>query len=241
MAIGSAGILGFRLNENFDTPYLAESIKEFWRRWHISLTSWFREYLYIPLGGSKKGKMRKQVNTMIVYLVSGLWHGAAWNYVMWGGINGFYNILEDVTCNFRKTCCLWLKIDSNSIGLKILKRIIVFIMVDFAWLFFRAEKISDIKLMLIKIINEFRLSWILHFEWAECFQTRYTLTITIFAILMLVATDIAKYYKVDLKGIIFKQQILIRWIIYFIIFLLIIYWGYYGNEYEKATFIYFQF
>lgn len=85
IAIGSAEILGYRLNKNFTSPYLAISVKDFWRRWHISLTSWFRDYLYIPLGGSRKGKYRKQLNTMIVFLVSGLWHGAAWKFVAWGG------------------------------------------------------------------------------------------------------------------------------------------------------------
>lgn len=85
MAIGSAEILGYKLHINFNAPYLALSVKDFWRRWHISLTSWFRDYLYIPLGGSHKGKVRKQFNTMIVFLCSGLWHGAAWKYVAWGG------------------------------------------------------------------------------------------------------------------------------------------------------------
>lgn len=85
LAIGSALVLGIRINENFNTPYLAGSIKDFWRRWHISLTSWFTDYLYIPLGGSRKGKLRKQLNTMLVFLCSGLWHGAAWHYIAWGG------------------------------------------------------------------------------------------------------------------------------------------------------------
>lgn len=85
IAIGSAEILGFRLQENFNAPYLASNIKDFWRRWHISLTSWFTDYLYIPLGGNRKGRLRKHVNTLIVFLCSGLWHGADWGYIIWGG------------------------------------------------------------------------------------------------------------------------------------------------------------
>lgn len=85
IAIGSAEMLGYKLNENFDSPYMACSVKDFWRRWHISLTSWFRDYLYIPLGGNRKGKWRKELNTLIVFLCSGLWHGASWHYVIWGG------------------------------------------------------------------------------------------------------------------------------------------------------------
>lgn len=95
IAIGAARVMGFDLMENFNTPYLADSVTGFWKRWHISLTSWFRDYLYIPLGGNRKGKFRKYVNIMIVFLVSGLWHGASWHYVAWGGINGFYQIVED--------------------------------------------------------------------------------------------------------------------------------------------------
>ncbi len=85
LAIGSAQVLGFHINQNFKTPYLCTSIRDFWQRWHISLTSWFRDYLYIPLGGNRKGKLRKYCNTMIVFLVSGLWHGAGWHFVAWGG------------------------------------------------------------------------------------------------------------------------------------------------------------
>ncbi len=89
IAIGSARILGFKLNQNFNVPYMGSSVKDFWRRWHISLTSWFRDYLYIPLGGSRRGRIRKQFNTMLVFLCSGIWHGAAWHYVVWGGAERF--------------------------------------------------------------------------------------------------------------------------------------------------------
>lgn len=85
MAVGSAKILGYHLSDNFNSPYMAVSVKDFWKRWHISLTSWFRDYLYISLGGSKKGKIKKQINTLIVFLCSGFWHGAAWHYIVWGG------------------------------------------------------------------------------------------------------------------------------------------------------------
>ena len=85
LAIGSAQVLGFHINQNFRTPYLCTSVQEFWKRWHISLTNWFRDYLYIPLGGNRKGRMRKYLNSMIVFLTSGLWHGASWHFVAWGG------------------------------------------------------------------------------------------------------------------------------------------------------------
>ena len=102
IAIGAAKVMGFELMENFDTPYFAKSIKEFWRRWHISLSSWFRDYLYIPMGGKRKGKIRKYFNLLVTFLVSGLWHGASWNYVVWGGLHGVYQIFGEITAPVRK-------------------------------------------------------------------------------------------------------------------------------------------
>lgn len=87
IAVGAAKVMGFRLMENFNAPYFSMSVSEFWRRWHISLSTWFKDYVYIPLGGNRKGKIRKYINIMIVFLVSGLWHGASWNYIVWGGLN----------------------------------------------------------------------------------------------------------------------------------------------------------
>lgn len=96
MAIGLGAIFGFKFPENFDYPYISKSISEFWRRWHISLSSWFKQYLYIPIGGNKKGKFRTYINLGIVFLATGFWHGAAWNFIIWGAWNGFFVIVEKV-------------------------------------------------------------------------------------------------------------------------------------------------
>lgn len=101
IARGSAQIIGIELNHNFNMPYLAENIKDFWARWHISLTSWFRDYLYIPLGGNRKGTLRKYLNILIVFAVSGLWHGASWNFVIWGLIHGLMLVIYNV---FHQKC-----------------------------------------------------------------------------------------------------------------------------------------
>lgn len=93
VAIGAARVMGFTLMENFRTPYIAQSVSEFWRRWHISLSTWFRDYLYIPLGGNRKGPFRQYLNMLIVFLASGLWHGPNWTYVIWGGLNGLYQVM----------------------------------------------------------------------------------------------------------------------------------------------------
>ena len=96
MAVGMGQMLGFNFPENFNYPYQSKSITEFWRRWHISLSSWLRDYLYIPLGGSRKGTVRKYLNVMIVFLVSGLWHGASMSFVIWGALNGLYQVIGDI-------------------------------------------------------------------------------------------------------------------------------------------------
>ena len=104
MARGSALLFGFRLLRNFDHPYLSQSFSEFWRRWHISLSSWLRDYLYIPLGGNRKGKFRTYANLMITMLLGGLWHGASWNFVIWGGLHGLYLAIESLRWSRLRGC-----------------------------------------------------------------------------------------------------------------------------------------
>lgn len=109
MAIGMGEMFGFHFLENFNYPYYADSIKDFWRRWHISLSTWFKEYLYIPLGGNRKGKLRTAINKVIVFFATGLWHGASWNFVIWGMIHGTFLILEDHVIPIQKCRLRWLR------------------------------------------------------------------------------------------------------------------------------------
>ena len=135
IAYGAAIILGIKLANNFDAPYLSVSISDFWRRWHISLTSWFREYLYFPLGGSRKGKVRKYINVMIVFLVSGLWHGASLSFLVWGGLNGVYHVIEEISSPIRDKWVKILHLHRNSITHKMARGLITFLLVDFTWIF----------------------------------------------------------------------------------------------------------
>lgn len=136
-AIGCAKVIGFSLPENFHRPYFSASIKEFWKRWHIALSSWFMEYLYFPLGGSRVKFLRYLLNLMIVFLVSGLWHGAAWTFVVWGGLHGLFQIIEAIIRKRRG-------ISKRKSGFLYLLRIMcVFLLVNFAWIFFRLPTISD--------------------------------------------------------------------------------------------------
>jgi D-alanyl-lipoteichoic acid acyltransferase DltB (MBOAT superfamily) len=148
IAIGAARVLGFDLMENFRRPYFARLPSEFWRRWHISLSSWFRDYLYIPLGGSRVSVPRWYLNLLIVFLVSGLWHGAAWTFVMWGGLHGLYMIGEAATRGTRSKLAYRLGLGQQPITQAVLGGFITFNLVCLAWIFFRANSISDAFLLL---------------------------------------------------------------------------------------------
>jgi alginate O-acetyltransferase complex protein AlgI len=151
IAIGSAKILGIDLMENFKRPYFSTSIKEFWSRWHISLSTWFRDYVYIPLGGSKKGSVRTYVNVLIVFLISGLWHGASWMFVIWGAIHGLYQLYEKATYNIRDRLWKIFKLDGTWIQWT-MKWIVTMGVVLISWIFFRAENIDDAMFILKSII-----------------------------------------------------------------------------------------
>jgi len=142
VARGAARVMGYDLMENFRTPYLASSIHDFWRRWHISLSTWFRDYVYIPLGGNRHGKWRWNLNLLITFFISGLWHGANWTFVAWGVLHGCYLIIE----NFCKQLGELLAIKVSPQLQKVLvpgQMLLTFIFVCFAWIFFRASSISD--------------------------------------------------------------------------------------------------
>lgn len=146
IAIGIAKIVGFNFPANFLTPYFARSFSDFWRRWHISLSSWLRDYLYISLGGNRHGQVRTYLSLMITMLLGGLWHGAAWSFVIWGGLHGGYLILQRVTApvSARVTAAApgWV---TNAIGI-----VIVYLAVHYAWIFFRAQSLDEA----LQIINQ---------------------------------------------------------------------------------------
>jgi alginate O-acetyltransferase complex protein AlgI len=134
MAIGAARVMGFRLMKNFDTPYFATSISEFWRKWHISLSTWFRDYLYIPMGGNKVSFLHWCANNMLVFIISGFWHGANWTYIIWGGLHGTFLIIEKTINRIVK---------QRIVFPAIVKGVFTFAIVTFAWIFFRASSYND--------------------------------------------------------------------------------------------------
>jgi D-alanyl-lipoteichoic acid acyltransferase DltB (MBOAT superfamily) len=140
IAIGISLLLGFELPENFNAPYTARTIQDFWRRWHITLSSWLRDYLYIPLGGNRKGPGRTYVNLVLTMLLGGLWHGAGWNFIFWGGMHGVGMALERARAETRRR--RGIPDPGRTAGARALQRGAVFVFVSIAWVFFRADSIG---------------------------------------------------------------------------------------------------
>lgn len=143
IAIGAAQVMGFRLMDNFNRPYFSKTISEFWKRWHISLSSWFRDYLYIPLGGSRVSVPRWCYSIFITFLISGLWHGANWTYIVWGLLNGIYLIFGRITWNLRNAIIGFVGLSRSAKGYRYIQVLLTFTMVCFGWIFFRAKNIGD--------------------------------------------------------------------------------------------------
>lgn len=233
IARGSARVLGINLMQNFKQPYLAISIKDFWRRWHISLTSWFTDYLYIPLGGNRKSILRKYLNIFIVFAVSGLWHGASWNFIVWGVLHGIFRIVGEIKQRYLEKIGKERKI---SFSANIRKVLGTFILVDIAWVFFASNSFTEA----VEIIR-------------QAFTTLYTTSvlelgldkgnwiILIVAIFILYIVDILHEKEISVFSLINKQEIWFRWILYIGLIYSIILVGIYGIQYDASQFIYFQF
>lgn len=241
IAIGASQVMGFKLMKNFDCPYFARSVTEFWRRWHISLTTWFRDYLYIPLGGNRKGKIRKYVNVMIVFLVSGLWHGANWTYVIWGGLNGLYQVIEQSMKPFFQKLTGKLQVKRNVFSAHLLQVILTFLLVDLAWIFFRSDTIAGAVGFIQRIFVEFN-PWIL-FDGSlyDIGMSRMEFQIAVLAIAVLLFVDMLHYKGLQIRAFLDCQQVWFRWTVYLISIGIVLVFGIYGPDFDASQFIYFQF
>lgn len=239
IAIGAAKVMGFELTNNFAQPYLSKSIKEFWRRWHISLSSWFRDYLYIPLGGNRRGKVITYVNVMVVFLVSGLWHGASMNFVIWGGLHGIYQIIGDVLRPVKNKIIGTFRIRDNVFSFKLMQVIINFILVDFAWIFFKASSFKNAKII---IRNLFKFNpWVLiDGSLFNLGLDKKDFLVLCMSIIIVIVIDLLQS-RINILRTLSEQNLIFRWGIYISVILMIIIFGSYGPSYSAQQFIYFQF
>lgn len=242
IAKGVALTMGFSLMDNFNAPYFSKSIKEFWRRWHISLSTWFRDYLYIPLGGNRKGNFRKYINLLIVFGVSGLWHGASLSFVIWGALHGIYQIIGALFNRLlNRTTILKSNKDIKTFTNKFLKLVITFGLVCFAWLFFRANGLSNSKVLLHEMISHRNWFALVDQSIFEMGITRDYWHVLIIAISILGIVDYQKYRGKDVVDRFFAQNWWFRASAIIFLLLYIILFGCYGNTFDVQQFIYFQF
>lgn len=228
IAVGCAKIFGIDLVQNFTAPYQAENITEFWRRWHISLSSWLRDYLYIPLGGNRKGIGRKCVNTMIIFLVCGMWHGAGFHFIVWGLLHGIYSILDSLLFKGGR------KFPGG--------KVITFLAVAFAWIFFRAESLSQAFQYSYRMLTA-------GFQWEQMrrqlnllgFEASEILIITLGIILVWLVDELCSRKKMHFPFLIQQKKNAVRYVIFYLLIISVFLFGMYGPGYHAEQFIYMQF
>ncbi len=242
IAIGAAKVLGFDLMENFNAPYFSESIAEFWRRWHISLSFWFRDYLYIPLGGSRCSKAKKYRNIAITFLVSGLWHGAAWTFVVWGGIHALYQIIGDLLKPVKKKCNELLHTNTQVFSYHFGRVMITFLLTCFAWIFFRTKSIGEAGYYIRNMFSKWN-PWVIFDESLFGFGLdRREVGILFFAIFLLLVVDIIRVVRKETLGVfMMRQNLWFRYAVIVFLVVSIIVYGEYGVNFDSAKFIYFDF
>ncbi|MDD6305399.1 MAG: MBOAT family protein [Clostridiales bacterium] len=242
IAIGAAQVMGFTLMENFNTPYFSVSIKDFWRRWHVSLSSWFRDYLYIPMGGNRCSKPRKYLNLMVTFLVSGLWHGAEWSYVIWGGLHGIYQVIGDLTLPLRKKIVEICKVRTNCNSYKLTQMFVTFVLTTFAWIFFRADTISQALLYVKRMVTRWNFTVLFNGGLYDLGIDRFESNVLLVSLVILLLVDLVRYHKNQRIDVYLQEQnFWFRWLVCIGLLVMVFVYGVYGPSYDASEFIYFQF
>lgn len=242
IARGMAKVMGFSLAENFDAPFFAKNIREYWGRWHISLSRWLRDYIYIPLGGNRKGTLCKYRNLIVTFLVSGIWHGAAWNYVFWGFIHGIYEVSGLAAAPFVEKINNRLHTRTQTFSYRLMQTVKCWLLVCFAYIFFKVPTALDGLRYLKRMVTKWN-------PWALFDGSLYTLGISekyfhflIWAVAALLVVDWLKYKKkTEIDVWLGTQCIWFRWAVMLGCIMAVIIFGAYGPAYDAGNFIYFQF
>lgn len=231
IAIGTALIMGYRLMTNFRRPYLASSIRDFWQRWHISLSTWFRDYVYIPLGGNRVAKWRWQLNLFITFTVSGLWHGAEWTFIIWGALHGFYLIFAIWTHKQHAMFNTMFRLNNHPALLSVFQSIATFILVYISWIFFRAANTTEAFTIIANLFN-----------WSDAgsiniFRFPVDMYISLAGIAVLLVVEILEERYQLYRKIKFTSYKSLKWITLAILIFTIIILG----VWDESDFLYFQF
>ncbi len=237
IAIGAAQVMGFRLMKNFNHPYAATSIREFWQRWHISLSTWFKDYVYIPLGGNKVSIPRWYVNTLLIFGLSGIWHGPSWMFLIWGLLHAFYIIFGRISLPVRTRLYQKLGLSNFPKIHQFLKIVIVFSFVTIAWIFFRAENLPDAWYMISHIFTGWADSMSFINIRAIAKATVFSKADMFFAISYIIFLLAVEYVGRHFPDLANKAGFYQRWLVYYLLIGSIIFLGVWGQQ----QFIYFQF
>ncbi len=240
IAIGVSQSLGIKLSDNFKQPYFSRSIQDFWRRWHISLSSWFRDYIYFPLGGNRKGELRKYLNVILVFVISGLWHGVGFNYIAWGLLHGSYQVVGALTKNFKGKLARCLGLDMQSRVYHALQVAINLFLINLSWIFFRAEgfrkAIFMIESMVLGIIQQKSVGGLF-----------YSLGLNEIEFLILTIAIILAFFvslqqrRKSIRVVLSQQPLIARWPIYILALASVVLLGLYGPASPASPFIYYNF
>lgn len=241
MALGFARLLGIRLLENFNTPYFATSVGDFWRRWHISLSTWFRDYLYIPLGGSRCSAPRRYANLLLTMLVSGVWHGSTWNFVVWGGLHGLYQAVGRATAPARQALRHKLGVDTRPFSYRFGQMLGTFLLVAFAWIFFRAQDMTQAVHYLTRMVTRWN-PWVLFDGTLYGALPGIELTILALGLALAFAVDLLRYRRgLTLDAWLTAQNAWFRWAFCLGLVLATLVFGQYGVDFDSTQFLYFNF
>lgn len=235
---GVSAMFGIELTRNFDAPYMAQSIKEFWSRWHLSLSSWLKDYIYIPMGGNRKGKARKDLNLAVTFAVSGIWHGAGWNFLVWGVLQALYQILGEYTQGLRTKVKRLLKVRSGSFSDRFYRRFLTFHLTVFSWIFFRAENLAC---AVGYICNMFASADFLVMFSAEPYLhgvNAVGLTIAAVHLGVMMCLEWMGQKKDIIIAAIRDSHMVLRWGIYLALIFDILLFGAYGSGYDITGFLY---
>lgn len=224
LAQGVSQMLGIKLSDNFFHPYFAVSIKDFWRRWHMSLSSWLRDYIYIPLGGSRRGETRKYLNILITFAVSGLWHGNSFKFIFWGLLHAVYQIAERGLDRFRLP--------------KLIRQIITFILAMLAWIIFRADTLGASLSMIKSMVTGFNPVVFTDGSIFELGLDEKEFAVLILSVIVLFAVSLCQEKGIAVRKYISEKNIAVRWSVYLLAIWTIWIFGTYGFGFDASEFIY---
>lgn len=239
IAIGSAQVMGYRLNKNFDKPFFSKSTVEFYKKWHISLSIWLNDYLFIPLSRGKCTKFKIYKNIMVVWITSGIWHGANWNFIIWGILNGLYNVLGKEFKQVRDKIIKISKLNTDTFKYNLYRIVITFLLISFSRIFFRAHTFEQ-AIYIIKNLFVYNPNVFFDGSLFDLMLGKKEFYMALFCVFMLLLIEYVSSKRNLLEELRCKS-IVVRWSVYYILIFIIIIFGVYGPGYNPTQFIYFKF